>query len=133
MSMQPKRILLIEDNHYHAEVVIELLRGKGYEVADLPTGEQVLGVAKRLAPDLIIMDINLPGMDGMAVTRLLRRHVETAGIPVLALTAYALPEEKQKILAAGCVDVITKPMDIHAFLATVANLADTLSPKGPMP
>ncbi len=120
--MTAKRILLVEDQPDHAELVLELLHTAGHEVVHCPTGEEALGAAKRFAPHLILMDINLPGMDGLAATRLLRRHEETVHIPVLALTAYAMPAEKEKILAAGCVDVITKPINTGAFLARVASL-----------
>lgn len=127
MNTKPKRILLVEDNPYHAELVLELLQENDYEVLHCPTGEQALGHAKRFVPHLVIMDINLPGMDGMAVTRLLRRHEETAGTPVLALTAYALEAEKEQILAAGCVGVVTKPMNMQHFLATVECLTERSS------
>jgi CheY-like chemotaxis protein len=120
--VRPKRILCVEDHPDHAELLRDLLRGGGYEVDHCGRGEEVLGRAQAFAPDLVVMDINLPGMDGMAATRLLRRHDETARIPVLALTAYALPTERQKILAAGCADIVSKPMNIPAFLATVASL-----------
>lgn len=119
--MKSKRILLVEDYPDHAAAACALLRGVGYEVAHCARGEEALEVARRFAPDLVLMDINLPGMDGMAVTRLLRSQRDTAGIPVLAVTAYALPAERERILAAGCVDVVTKPFEVRAFLATIAN------------
>lgn len=121
-ATQPKRILLVEDHLDHAELAGTWLRGAGYEVVHCARGEEVLGLAKRFAPHLILMDINLPGMDGMAATRLLRKHPLTAHIPVLALTAYAMPSERRNILAAGCAGVITKPIDFRSFLATVASL-----------
>ena len=82
----------------------------------------MLGAARRFVPHLILMDINLPGMNGMDVTRLLHGHAETAQIPVLALTAYAMPAEQERIRAAGCAGVVTKPIDVRAFLESVRNL-----------
>ncbi len=120
--MKPKRILLVEDHPDHAELAGDLLRAAGYDVLHCPTGEESLGFAKRFVPHLVLMDINLPGMDGLAATRRLHRHEETAAVPVLALTAYAMPAEQEKILAAGCVGVITKPIDVRAFLTQVASL-----------
>ena len=137
--MNPKRILLVEDHLDHAELAGDVLRGAGYEVAHCARGDEVLGLAKRFAPHLVLMDINLPGMDGLAATRLLQRHDETAHIPVLALTAYARPAEHAKILAAGCVGVVSKPMDLRAFLAAVAKLMarppneDPTTSPGPSP
>lgn len=134
--MTPRRILLVEDHPDHAELAGDLLRAAGYEVLHCPRGEEALGFAKRFAPHLVVMDINLPGMDGMAATRLLKCHEETAGTPVLALTAYAMLSEKDRILAAGCVDVVCKPMDLPVFLAAVARLvgpspADSSPTPGP--
>ena len=120
--MKGKRILVVEDHPDHAELVTTLLQGAGYEVLHCPTGEESLGYSKRFAPHLVVMDINLPGMDGLTATQRLRRHEETAAIPVLALTAYAMPVEQELIRAAGCVDVVTKPMNTPAFLARVASL-----------
>ncbi len=120
--MTPKRILLVEDQPDHAELMMDLVQAAGYEVVHCSTGEDALGTAKRFAPHLVLMDINLSGMDGLAATRLLKRHDETAHIPVLALTAYAMPAEQEKILAAGCVGVVTKPIDARAFLARVADI-----------
>lgn len=120
--MTAQRILLVEDQPEHTELVVDLLQIAGYEVVHCPTGEEALGVAKRVAPHLVLMDINLPGMDGLTATRRLKCHEETAHIPVLALTAYAMPAEQEKILAAGCVGVVTKPIDVRAFLATVGSV-----------
>jgi two-component system cell cycle response regulator DivK len=129
--VRPRRVLCVEDRPDHAELVGALLRGAGYKVEYCARGEEVLAQARRFAPDLVLMDINLPGLDGMAATRLLRGHPDTAHIPVLALTAYAMPGERQKILAAGCADIVTKPMDLPAFLATLDALLS--QPPAPVP
>ena len=131
--MTAKRILLVEDQPDHAELAVDVLRMAGYEVVHCAQGEEVLGAARRFVPHLILMDINLPGMNGMEVTRLLHGHDETAQIPVLALTAYAMPAEKEKIMAAGCVGVVTKPMDVRKFLATVESLTESSSSTIPAP
>lgn len=131
--MTAKRILLVEDQPDHAELAVDVLRMAGYEVVHCAWGEEVLGAAQRFVPHLILMDINLPGMNGMDVTRLLHGHDETVHIPVLALTAYAMPAEQERFRAAGCAGVVTKPIDVRAFLESVRSLLNGSPADGSRP
>jgi CheY-like chemotaxis protein len=112
-------ILLVEDNAANAELATDLLEVAGYRVVQATTAEQALDIARRERPDVILMDIGLPGMDGLSAISALRRDSRIASIPVIALTAQAMSGDREKALAAGCVDYIPKPLDTRAFVATV--------------
>lgn len=112
-------VLVVEDNAANMELVTDLLGVGGFRVLQAATAEDGIRLAKAEHPDLILMDIALPGMDGLQATRLLGEDPETGGIPVVALTAHAMSGDKEKALAAGCVGYITKPIDTRAFARTV--------------
>jgi two-component system cell cycle response regulator DivK len=114
-----KRILVIEDNPTNLKLATTILAKAGYDVAqafDAPSG---IARAHELRPDLILMDVQLPGMDGLAATRELKQHPQTRAIPVIALTAFAMKGDEQKMLAAGCDGYIAKPIRYHDFLARI--------------
>ena len=117
--MAGERILLVEDNPQNRRLAQFLLKSQGYIVDEATTGEQALELARTHLPALILMDLQLPGMDGYAVTRCLKEDTATAAIPVVAMTAYAMPGDRDKPLAAGCDGYITKPIDIKGFPAAV--------------
>lgn len=98
-----------------------LLQSAGYEVISATDAETGVGLARTQCPALILMDIQLPGIDGLQATAQLRAEESTRGIPVIALTALAMKGDEQRILAAGCDGYIAKPLDYKAFLATVAS------------
>jgi len=124
-------ILVIEDNPDNMTLAVLLLRKAGYTVLSAVDAEAGLLLAHAALPDLILMDIQLPGMDGLEATALLKGDRATHGIPVIALTALAMKGDEERIRAAGCDGYIAKPMRIHAFLATVAaTLAGALPPAG---
>ena len=114
------RILVVEDNPDNMLLTVMLLQSVGHEVLPAVDAEAGLALARAERPDLILMDVQLPGMDGLAATVLLRADDATRAIPVIALTALAMKGDEARILAAGCDGYIAKPMRMHEFLAAVA-------------
>lgn len=98
----------------------DLLALAGYAVAAFPSGEEGLEWLASHTPALILMDINLPGRDGLALTREIKGRAETGGIPVIAVTAYAMKGDRDRILAAGCDGYVSKPIDVQKFPAQIA-------------
>ena len=113
-------ILLVEDNAANMTLATFLLQSAGYEVISATDAETGVGLARMKKPALILMDIQLPGIDGLQATAQLRADESTRDIPVIALTALAMKGDEARILAAGCDGYIAKPLDYKAFLATVA-------------
>ena len=118
--MDEKKILLVEDNPVNRRLAVFLLRSQGYEVREATTAKEAFEVLQKERPDLIVMDIQLPGMDGLEVTRKLKEQPATADIPVIAVTSYAMKGDREKALAAGCVGYVTKPIDKKIFIDEVA-------------
>jgi CheY-like chemotaxis protein len=110
------KILYIEDNEDNIYVVSRRLQRKGYEVLIARDGGEGLAQAKSRAPALILVDLGLPVIDGWEVTRQLRVAPETAAIPIIALSAHAMPEDRERALAAGCNDFIAKPVDFPRLI-----------------
>ena len=104
------RVLVIEDNPANLKLATLLLKNAGHTVLSAVDAETGLTQARAEQPDLILMDIQLPGMDGLAATTLLKKDPETAAIPIIALTAMAMKEDQQKTYVAGCDAYITKPL-----------------------
>jgi two-component system cell cycle response regulator DivK len=113
-------VLIVEDNPTNMTLALFLLRSAGYAVLSATDAEAGLTLARDKRPDLILMDIQLPGMDGLEATALLKRDEATRDIPVIALTALAMKGDEARIRAAGCDGYIAKPMRYQDFLATVA-------------
>jgi two-component system cell cycle response regulator DivK len=114
------RILVVEDNPDNMLLTVMLLQSVGHEVLPAADAEAGLALARTERPDLILMDVQLPGMDGLAATMLLKADEATRAIPVIALTALAMKGDEERIRAAGCDGYIAKPMRMHEFLAAVA-------------
>jgi two-component system cell cycle response regulator DivK len=114
------KVLIIEDNPTNMTLAIFLLQSVGHTVLNATDAEAGLTLAREEAPELILMDIQLPGMDGLQATSLLKRDPLTRAIPVVALTALAMKGDEERIRAAGCDGYIAKPMRYQQFLATVA-------------
>jgi two-component system cell cycle response regulator DivK len=114
------KILIIEDNATNMKLATILLESAGYTVLSATDAEAGLTSARGEQPDLILMDIHLPGMDGLEATMLLKRDNATRAIPVIALTALAMKGDEERIRAAGCIGYIAKPMRYQEFLATIA-------------
>ncbi|HKR29507.1 MAG TPA: response regulator [Terriglobales bacterium] len=116
------KILLVEDNEMNRDMLSRRLQRKGYAVVMAHDGEQGLALAKSESPDLILMDISLPKMDGWQVTRLLKSNPETKEIPVIALTAHALSTDRQKAFEIGCDDYDTKPVEFGRLSEKIEHL-----------
>ena len=106
------KILLVEDNEMNRDMLSRRLQKKGYEVFMAVDGEEGVKMAQSLKPDLILMDMSLPVLDGWEASRQIKAMVETQPIGIIALTAHAMTEDREKALAAGCDDFDTKPIDI---------------------
>ena len=114
------RVLIVEDNPANMTLAAFLLESAGHAVIRATDAEAGLLLARERQPDLILMDIQLPGMDGLEAIGLLKRNEATSAIPVIALTALAMKGDEQRIRAAGCDGYIAKPMRYQEFLATIA-------------
>jgi len=113
-------ILVVEDNPANLKLVREVLKSRGYRVLEATSGEEALDAVKFIRPDLILMDIQLPGMDGLAATRKLKSDPSTRDIPTIALTAHVLKRDEARVLDAGCAGFIPKPIDTVHFPNRVA-------------
>lgn len=113
------RILLVEDNEMNRDMLSRRLERKGFEVVCALDGQQGIEMASTHSPDLILMDLSLPVIDGWEATRRLKAAPETAGIPVIALTAHALAGDRDRALEAGCDDVDTKPVELPRLLEKI--------------
>lgn len=113
-------VLVIEDNATNMKLSVLLLETAGHTVIATSDAEAGLTMARERQPDLILMDVQLPGMDGLEATMLLKKDPATRAIPVIALTALAMKGDEERIRAAGCDGYIAKPMSYQEFLATVA-------------
>ncbi|HUI98995.1 MAG TPA: response regulator [Usitatibacter sp.] len=116
------KILLVEDNEMNYDMLSRRLTRKGFEVVIATDGEQGVEMSRTTAPDLILMDMSLPKIDGWEATRLIRATPETANVRIIALTAHAMASDKDKAMAAGCDDFDTKPIDIERLVAKIAAL-----------
>ena len=114
-----KRILVIEDQEDNRQIVRDLMTASGYELIEATTGEEGLEAAARERPDLILMDIQLPGIDGYEVTRRIKADPKLRQIPIIAVTSYALSGDDKKAFAAGCDGYVTKPYSPRLLLAKI--------------
>ncbi len=129
MSAPNKRILVVDDNPRNLKLAFDVLEDAGYEVVEAKDAEEAQIMIDRNLPDLILMDIALPGMDGLTLTRKIKAKERTKRIRIIALTAFAMKGDDQKALAAGCDGYITKPIDIHQLPVQVAEiLGGSVSP-----
>jgi two-component system, cell cycle response regulator DivK len=113
------RILLVEDNEMNRDMLSRRLIRRGHEVTTAFDGPAAVAAATNDRPDLILMDISLPGMDGWEATKVLRSHAETASIPIIALTAHAMEMDRQRSFEVGCNDFDTKPIDLARLLIKI--------------
>lgn len=112
-----KRILLIEDNEQNRYLVTFLLERSGYTVSSVPDGPRGIEAARTVVPSLILLDIQLPTMDGYTVARTLREHEALRHIPIVAVTSYAMPGDRERAMEAGCTGYIEKPINPDTFVA----------------
>ncbi len=113
--MSPSRVLLVEDNPDNFELVRFLLERAGYQVLEAHDGQTGLDLARRELPDLVLMDLSLPGVDGWTAARELKADPKTASIPLLAITAHTLPGDRNRALESGFNGYISKPINIQSF------------------
>ena len=116
------KILLVEDNEMNRDMLSRRLERRGYEVIVAVDGEEGVARAKTDGPDLVLMDMSLPGIDGWEATRQLKATDVTKAIPVLALTAHAMAGDREKALAAGCAEFDTKPVDLPRLIDKIEGL-----------
>ena len=122
--MAGELILIVEDNEKNRKLVRDVLQFNGYKTVEAVTAEAGIQLARAEKPDLILMDIQLPGMDGITALGHLRADPATKGIPVIAVTASAMTQDRQKILAAGFDGYQTKPINVKEFLGVVRQALD---------
>jgi two-component system, cell cycle response regulator DivK len=121
-----RTILVIEDNEQNRYLVTFLLERHGYRVVAAADGQRGIEAARDLLPAAILLDVQLPTMDGYAVARALRGHAVLRDTPIVAVTSYAMPGDREKALAAGCTGYIEKPIDPATFVAQVEEMAPGL-------
>ena len=114
-----KRILVVEDQPDSRQIIRDMVAGTDYEIAEAENGEEALAAIAKQRPDLILMDIQLPIMDGYTATRLIKTDPALRSIPIIAVTSYALAVEEKKARAAGCDDYVTKPFSPRQLLAKI--------------
>jgi two-component system cell cycle response regulator DivK len=119
MADHPKRILIVEDNKTDVRLLKDILETRGYNILQTRDGLEAIDLAVVNLPDLILMDIQLPGMSGLEVTRLLRGDERSRRIPIIAVTAFAMGWHEREALDSGCDAYIAKPISIFGFLRTV--------------
>jgi two-component system cell cycle response regulator DivK len=125
------RVLLIEDNEANRYLARFLLEKNGFEVAQAFNGAEGVKLALQTPPDLILMDIEMPEMDGFEAAGRLRAAPQTAHVPIMAFTAYAHPSDRERALALGFVDYVEKPFDVNDFIRRVVRLLPTPKPTQP--
>lgn len=119
-----KRILVIEDNRDNMTLIVDLLSSFDYEIMQAFDGEAGVEMAEQNTPDLILMDLSLPRMDGWTAAKALKAKPEYKDIPIIALTAHAMTGDKERALAAGCDDYLTKPLEFTQLLKKLATYLD---------
>jgi two-component system cell cycle response regulator DivK len=130
MAARP-RVLLVEDVELNRDLVAQIL-DEDYELAHAPDGLEGVRLARAQLPDLILMDLSLPGIDGLEATRRIKAEAATRDIPVLALTAHAMTGDRERALKAGCDDFLTKPIDDELLLAKIREWLDRASKRRTM-
>ena len=115
-----KMILIVEDEPKNLKLIRDLLQASGYLTLEATNGAEGVELARAHKPDLILMDILMPTMDGFEATKILKADAETRNIPIIALTSYAMKEDDEKMREAGCDGYITKPIDTREFLKKVS-------------
>ncbi|HHF7365979.1 TPA: response regulator [Legionella bozemanae] len=116
------KILIVEDNELNLDMLSRRLQRKGYEIISAVDGEKGVSMARAENPDLILMDLSLPVLDGYDATRQLKSAPETSAIPIIALTAHAMVGDREKAVAAGCDDYEVKPIDLPRLLEKIERL-----------
>ena len=119
------KLLVVEDNEMNRTMLVRRLRRLGFEIVEAENGREAVAAVRRHHPDLVLMDMHLPSVDGWTATRTLKSDVSTAATPVIALTAHAMSADREHAIAVGCDDYVTKPIDLPQLLAIIETLLPT--------
>ncbi len=117
--MPDKNVMVVEDNEKNRKLVRVVLKSKGYNVIEATTGEEALNILKNQKPNIILMDIQLPGIDGLTLIKQIKADAATKEIPIIAVTAYAMKGDEQKILDTGCEAYMSKPINTQELPLTI--------------
>jgi len=120
-----KTILVVEDNPVNMRLVRLILRTRGYDVQEATTGHEALAMLRAKRPDAILLDMQLPGMDGFTLTAMLKSDAQTRTIPLIAVTAYAMIGDAERVMAAGCDAYLSKPIDDAQLMEVIARCLET--------
>ncbi|HAX91360.1 MAG TPA: two-component system response regulator [Rhodospirillaceae bacterium] len=123
-----KCVMIVEDNELNKKLFRDLLEANGFKTVHTADGMQVLDMARIHRPDLILMDIQLPEVSGLEITGWLKKDPELKKIPIIAITAFAMKGDEEKILAGGCEGYLSKPISVSSFLATVRRYTNVDAP-----
>ena len=123
-GLMAKKVLIVEDNELNMKLFHDLLDSQGYETLQTREGLEALSLAREARPDLILMDIQLPEISGLEVTKWLKEDDELSSIPVVAVTAFAMKGDEERIRQGGCEAYISKPISVSGFLDTIRKLLD---------
>lgn len=118
----PGKILVIEDNERNRKLLKLLLQSKGYEVVETASGEEALRYLEGSKPDIILLDIQLPNMDGLTLAKNIKSQPDKKDIPIVAVTAYAMKGDREKMLSSGCDAYVSKPIDTRSLPILIENL-----------
>lgn len=124
LQKMPKKILIVEDNELNMKLFSDLLDAHGYETAQTREGLKAISLAREFQPDLILMDIQLPEVSGLEVTKWIKNDDNLAEIPIIAVTAFAMKGDEKRIRDGGCAAYISKPISVVSFLSTVRKFVD---------
>lgn len=128
--MNAIKILVVEDNAANQMIFRDVLEAEGYSVRCVNNAEECIALANEFDPALILMDIQLPGMDGLTATRIIRESSQTRHIPIIALTSHAMPGDRERFLVAGCSGHITKPIRVKEFRKEIRAVVESrIEPK----
>ncbi len=127
---RPRTVLIVEDNELNMKLFSDLLTVHGYTVVEARDGRSALPMARKHAPDLILMDIQLPELSGLEVTEVLKADVDCAHIPVIAVTAYAMRGDEERIKQGGFEAYLSKPISLAGFIATIQKYIGSARPEG---
>ncbi len=123
LQIMPKKILIVEDNELNMKLFADLLDAHGYETEETREGLKAISLAKSFKPDLILMDIQLPEVSGLEVTKWIKDDQTLSDIPIIAVTAFAMKGDEKRIRDGGCAAYISKPINVSSFLSTIRKFA----------
>jgi two-component system, cell cycle response regulator DivK len=124
LQVMPKKVLIVEDNELNMKLFHDLLEAHGYETVQTRNGLKAMDLAREHKPDLILMDIQLPEVSGLDVTRWIKKDAELASIPVVAVTAFAMKGDEERMREGGCEGYLSKPITVSRFIETIRKFLD---------